>query len=250
MIQSLNRGIEILFIISERRSLGVTELAKELQINKSTAFRLLETLKIHNLVEQDEITSKYRLGIGILNISNKLVNNFDIIAISKSYLYKLVEITQETAHLCIFSSDKVFTLDQVKSSEIMKVSAAIGKAESLHCSAAGKCLLAYRPEKEINKILDEIELTPFTQNTITSVEILKDQLKKIRVDGYAVDNEELNLGVRCIATPIYNHMGNVINCLGISGPTIRIRNENIQEYIEKVKKISSIISTRLGYRGQ
>jgi len=123
---------------------------------------------MNNLAEQDEATGKYKLGIGVLRISERMINSFDIITISRSFLNKLVETTQESAHLCVLSSGKAFIIDQVISSEAMKVTAKIGKMEPLYCSAVGKCLLAYRPEKERNRLLDNLKLKPFTSATITS----------------------------------------------------------------------------------
>lgn len=248
MIQSLDRGLKILLLLTERKNVGVTELAKELQVNKSTAFRLLETLVMNFLVEQDESSGKYRLGIGVLRISEKMLNSFDIITISRPFLVKLAEATHESAHLCVFSSGKAFVIDQVVSSEAMKVTAKIGKIEPLYSSAVGKCLMAYRTEKERDKLLDKMEMTPFTPATITSREVLKEQLERIRKTGYAVDEEELTPGVRCMAAPIYNHRGEVINCLGISGPSTRMRAENIEEYANKVKKVADLISVKLGYK--
>lgn len=247
MIQSLDRGIKILLMLSERSRVGVTEVAKELQVNKSTAYRLLETLLINHLVEQDEGSGKYRLGIGVLSISEKLLSSFDIINTAKPFLAKLAESTRESAQLCVYSSGKVFVVDQVASAETMKVTAKIGKIEPLHCSAVGKCLMAFHLEREWPKLLDKMEWTPYTPSTITTRERLETELRKIRDIGYAVDNEELTAGVRCMAAPIYNHRGEVVYCLGISGPSTRIRAAKMKDYAHKVKKVADQISAKLGY---
>lgn len=247
MIQSLDKGLRLLFILSERKSMGVTELAKVLQVNKSTSFRLLETLETHDLVEQDEVTGKYRLGLGVLRLSEKLVNSFDIISIAKPFLHRLVETTQESAHLCVFSSGRAFIADQAISSETIKVTAKIGKVEPLHCSAVGKCLLAFRSEKEKNRLLDSMEWTAYTPGTITDRSMLEDQLVKIRENGFATDEEELTPGVICIAAPIFNHKGEVVYCLGISGPAARINTGNRDDYTGKVRKAAELISAKLGY---
>ena len=247
MIQSLDRGIKILLILSERNRVGVTEVAKELQVNKSTAFRLLETLLMNHLVEQDEGSGKYRLGIGVLRISEKLLGSFDIITTAKPFLTKLAETTHESAHLCVFSSGKVFVVDQVVSSEAMKVTVKIGKVEPLHCSAVGKCLMAFRLEREWPKLLDNMDWTAYTPATITSREQLVEELRQIKTVGYAVDREERTAGVRCMAAPIYNHRGEVVYCLGISGPSTRIRANKVEDYALKVKKVADQISAKLGY---
>ncbi len=248
MIQSLDRGLEILFILAESKSKGVTELANELQVNKSTVFRLLETMEKRNLVQQDKITAKYKLGIGLLHISEGLVKNLDIINVSRPTLKQLMDSTKESVHLCTYSNDKVYVVDQVKSNQIMKVSATIGHEEPIHCSSVGKCILAYLPAEERDRILDNVQFIPYTEKTKTSKSALFEELEQIKRNGYALDDEELSIGVCCIAAPIYNHKGEIKNCVGISGPSARIRLDNIDSYISKVKIAASNISHNMGYR--
>ncbi|HPO04073.1 MAG TPA: IclR family transcriptional regulator [Bacillota bacterium] len=248
MIQSLDRGLEILFILSEHKSKGVTELANDLQVNKSTVFRLLETMEKRGLIQQDERTAKYRLGIGVLQISDGLVRNLDIISLSRPIMKQLMDSTKESVHLCTFSSDKVYVVDQVKSNYAMKVSAAIGQDEPIHCSSVGKCILAYLPEERIERILNETEFIPYTKKTKTTKEAIQKELAEIRAGGYAIDDEELSEGVRCLAAPIYNHRGEVKNCIGISGPSLRICLDNIDFYIDKIKAAADSISYSIGYR--
>lgn len=248
MIQSLDRGLQILFILAESKSKGVTELAEDLRVNKSTIFRLLETMEARGLVQQDERTAKYRLGIGLLQLSNGLIKNLDIMSASRPIMNQLMNTTKESVHLCTFSSDKVYVVDQVMSDYPMKVSATIGQDEPVYCSSVGKCILAYLPEERQNKIIGELEFYPYTEKTITSREELIKELEKIRELGYAVDDEELSEGVRCLAAPIYNHRGEVKHSIGISGPSLRICHDNIDSYIEKIKIAARNISYSIGYR--
>ena len=248
MIQSLDRGLEILFILAESKSKGVTELAEDLKVNKSTVFRLLETMEKRDLVQQDEVTAKYRLGIGLLQISEGLVKNLDIINISRPVLKQLMDSTKESVHLCTFTNDKVYVVEQVKSNYPMKVSAAIGHEEPIHCSSVGKCILAYLPEEKRNKILDEVQFIPYTEKTKTSKESLIKELEQVKRNGFAIDDEELSIGVCCIAAPIYNHRGEVKNCIGISGPSARIHKDNIDSYINKLKIAANNISHNVGFK--
>lgn len=247
MIQSLDRGLQILGILGKKRSAGVTELAKELGVDKSTAFRMLDTMMRHNLIQQDENTAKYKLGIGILRLSQQLLNNLNIINISRPFMRALVDFTNESAHLCSLSNDKAYVVDQVISNSIIKVSATIGLEEPIYCSSVGKCILAFMTEEKREKILEKIDLKPYTSKTITSKEMLIAHLEQIRLNGYALDDEELNVGVRCIAAPIFNHMGKVKNSIGISGPATRMDTENISIYSEKVKETARLISQKIGY---
>ena len=248
MIKSLDRGLEILFILAEHKSKGVTELANELQVDKSTVFRLLETMEKRNLVQQDKTTAKYKLGIGLLHISEGLVKNLDIINVSKPTLKQLMDSTKESVHLCTFANDKVYVVDQVKSDQIMKVSATIGHEEPIYCSSVGKCILAYLPDETKNRIIDGVQFIPYTEKTKVSKEALMEEIQLIRKKGYALDDEEVSVGVCCIAAPIYNHRGEVKSSIGISGPSARIRPENIDSYISKLKIAASNISHNMGYR--
>ncbi|MFA5635755.1 MAG: IclR family transcriptional regulator [Anaerovoracaceae bacterium] len=248
MVQSLDRGLQILFILAEHKSKGVTELAGDLQVNKSTVFRLLETMEMRGLIQQDEVTAKYRLGMGILQISDGLIKNLDIIGSARPILKQLMTVTKESAHLCTLSNDKVYVVDQVKSNYVMKVSAAIGQDEPIFCSSVGKCILAYLPEEKMQKILHETEFIPYTKKTITSKDKLLKELAEIRDKGYALDDEELSEGVRCIAAPIFNFKGEVKNSIGISGPSLRIRMDNLNPYIDNLKIAAESISYGIGYR--
>lgn len=248
MIQSLDRGLQILFILSEHRSRGVTELADDLQVNKSTVFRLLDTMRMRGLVQQDEVTAKYRLGIGILQISDGLIKNLDIIGIAKPVLKQLMAATKESAHLCTLSEDKVYIVDEVKSNYVMKVSAAIGQEEPIFCSSVGKSILAYLSEDKIDRILSSIEFIPYTKKTKMKKDELIAELAEIRQQGYALDDEELSEGVRCIAAPIFNFKGQVKNSIGISGPSLRLDLNNLTPYIENIKIAAKNISYGIGYR--
>lgn len=248
MIQSLDRGLQILFILSEHRSRGVTELADDLQVNKSTVFRLLDTMRMRGLVQQDEVTAKYRLGIGILQISDGLIKNLDIIGIAKPVLKQLMAATKESAHLCTLSEDKVYIVDEVKSNYVMKVSAAIGQEEPIFCSSVGKSILAYLPEDKIDRILSSMEFIPYTKKTKMKKDELIAELAQIRQQGYALDDEELSEGVRCIAAPIFNFKGQVKNSIGISGPSLRLDLNNLTPYIENIKIAAKNISYGIGYR--
>lgn len=246
MIQSLTRGIKILEIFEKSRSAGVTEVAAKLGINKSSAFRLLDTLRENNLVEQDPITEKYHLGAGILKFSNSYLNSFDIIKRSRPHLEKLSASTNESAHLCIFSNDRVIVIDQVKSDEVIKVTASIGREEVIYCTSVGKAVLAFLPDHVRAKILNSTELSPLTPYTITSRDELEKELEEIRKRGYAVDNEEMTLGVRCIGAPIMNHEDEVVYCVGLSASAMRIQVRSIPAYAEPVKKAARDISITLG----
>ncbi|MGI6669697.1 MAG: IclR family transcriptional regulator [Acetivibrionales bacterium] len=248
MIKAVEKALTILDVLEKERVAGVTQIANMIGVNKSTAHRILATLEAKELVEQDGETKKYKLGLGFLKYSTSILESMEITKIADPYLEELVDITQETAHLCILSGNKAVFVGQKKSSEIISISAKIGDEEPVYCSAVGKNLIAFLPEDELEKILDALEFEPFTMRTITSRQVLKAHLERIREQGYAVDDEEIYNGVRCVAAPVRNFRGKVVASVGVSGPASRIQIGGIEKYATAVKDIAAKISKRLGYK--
>ena len=247
MIQSLDRGIKILDILERKKSAGVVEVAEEIKIDKSSAFRLLDTLKANNLVEQDPVSEKYRISGGILRFGNSFLKRTNVIKAARPHLEHLSNVTNESAHLCVFSNDRVVVIDQVMSTEIIQVTARIGKEEVIYCTSVGKVILAYQSEKSREKILETIEFVKYTDNTVTDRQELNNRLNEIRNHGYAIDDEEMTLGVRCAAAPVKNHRGEVNYCIGISGLVARMTDDNLSKYLKKIKESADMISKDLGY---
>ena len=246
MIQSLDRGIKILDLLAERKLVGVMETASFLGINKSSAFRLLDTLRANSLVEKDTITDKYKISASILKCSNAFFDN-SVGKIIHPYLEKLVALTRENAHFCVFSNEKVIVIDQIRGMEVINITAQIGREEKIYCTSIGKAIFAFLPDDVQERIINSIELAPKTNRTITSKVILKEHLKKIRNDGYAVDDEENTDNVRCIAAPIRKNHGEVYGSVGISAPSMRLDLKMIPEYAKIVVGIAEEISAQFGY---
>lgn len=247
MIQSLRRGMQTLFILSKRKSAGVTEIAEELDVNKSTAFRILETMISFNVVTQNKETLKYKLGPGILRLSDQLIKNLDIISAAKPFMARLVEDTGESSHLCMLSNDSAVVIEQIMTDSLLSVNAKVGNSEPVYCSSVGKCLLAFCEEDKKESILAGIDFKPYTKNTITSPEKLRKELDEIVAKGYATDEGEMNEDIMCIAAPIHSHSGIVLHSLGISGPLSRIKNKKSDAIICQLIKAARNISEQLGY---
>ena len=246
IIQSLERGIKILDFLAERRVAGVVEVASLLKINKSSAFRLLDTLRMKSLVEKDPTTEKYKICAGVLRFGNSFIDN-SLGKIVHPYLEKLTALTKENAHCCVFSGDRVIVIDQIKSQEVLNITAQIGREERMYCTSVGKVILAFLPDETQERIIASLKLRPLTEKTITSKIVLRKHLKEIRNDGYAIDNEENVNGVRCLAAPIRNQYGEVNYCVGISAPSMRLEEHKFPEYARIVKDIASEISGQMGY---
>lgn len=247
MIQSLERGMEALFFLAKRKNAGVTEVAEALRVNKSTAFRMLETLMAFNVVAQDSTTAKYKLGPGILRLSDQLVKNLNIISVAKPHMIRVVEDTGESSHLCMLSNDNAVVIEQILASSRLTVNAKIGNSEPLYCSSVGKCLLAHCEEEKRESIISMIDFVRYTGNTIMDRESLMKELDDIAKKGYAVDDCEMSDEIMCIAAPVYNHSGSVLYSVGISGPKARIKEKKVKALAEKLMHITGKISEQLGY---
>ena len=248
MIQSLDRAMTILSILEQKNTASVTEIAEELGVNKSTVSRLMEALKKHDMVQADPATKKYGLGFKILYLGEGVKRNINIITIARPFLTKLYDELDESVHLCAFNNDAAYVVDQVQSNKVYNLSATVGMAEPLHSSSVGKCILAFRAPFAAVRLLKDYPLTAYTPKTITDMDILMEQLAIIRSQGYAVDDEEIALGVRCIAAPIYDYRGEVNYSLGVSGTTNNIKPAAMDRYLSALLSASSQISSALGYK--
>jgi len=247
MSQSLERGLQALLFLSSRKSIGVTELAEEL--HKSTAFRILETLQRYNMAEQNKNTAKYKLGPAILKFSEQLYKNLNIISVAKPYMYKLADEVGESVHLTVLSNDSAVVIEQIMTNSRLQVNARLGNAEPLNSSSVGKCLLAFSPSELTEKILKRMAYPRFTEKTITDENELRKELEKIKKDGYAVDDGEISEEIKCVAAPIFNHTGEVIYSIGISGPYYRMKEDKMKTVITKLMRTSAMISEEMGFSG-
>jgi len=247
IINSLNRGLTILEILLEESPMSITTMGKRLGINKSSAYRLLNTLEKKGFVEQNPETFKYSLGLRFLIFAQQVNDNVDLSAIAKPYLKDLSAITRETVHLAVMYGSKAMIIAQETGLELISIVTKIGDIEPFYCSAVGKAILAFLSPDEQDKIIDSLEMVKLTPNTIVDKVCLHSELKKVVNDGYAIDDEEFHLGVRCLSVPILNHIGKSVASLGISGPISRICMDRIQDYTSAMKDIAMQISEKLGF---
>lgn len=248
MLKSLDRGLKALDILATHENVTITELAELLEVDKSTASRIMETLKQHDMVQNVANTKKYRMGFRILHLGEQLRRRLNILDIARPILRDVSNELQQSVHLCAYNKGMAYIIDQVVSSVPYSMSATIGMIEPMHSSSVGKCILAYRGKENIERLLENYEFTAYTPNTITDKETLLEELDKIRGRGYAIDEEEMFIGVRCIALPIFNYMNSVRYSIGISGPITLMTRENIDLYVKKLGSAGRKISHELGYR--
>jgi DNA-binding IclR family transcriptional regulator len=248
IIQSIDRALQVLELFSlEKPEWGVTEISKALNIYKSNVHNILSTLAERGYFKKDPKTDKYKLGIKFFELGSVVIKNMDLRKIAHPYIEKLSKEFNETVHLGILDEGRVISIEREESDKGLCSHIEIGRRAPLHCTAVGKAIMSYLSEDEINLIIKEKGLEKYTENTITNKEGLENEFKKIRKQGYAVDNMEHEEGVRCVAGPIRDYNGKVIASMSISGPAFRIDESNIPNIAKKVKEYCDCISKEMGY---
>lgn len=248
VLKSLDRGLQALDILATHESLTITELANLLEVDKSTAFRVIETLKTHDLVQSVPNSKRYRMGFRILHLGEQLRRRLNILDVAHPILNDVSHELKQSVHLCAYNQGMAYIIDQVVSNIPYTMSATVGMIEPIHSSSVGKCILAYRGAENIERLLKDYQFTAYTQYTITCREALLSELEKIRYSGYAVDDQEMFLGVRCVAVPIFNYMNSVRYSIGISGPITMMTEENLKMYVRALGRAGKTISHEMGYQ--
>lgn len=247
-ITSLDRGLRILDILaSAKEGLGVTELSRRVGADKSVVYRTLSLLMMHSYVEQEPSSKKYALGLKVMELASKRLRNIDLFSTAKPFLKDLAKQTGEVVVLAVMIGDVLAYLDREEGPRAINLTGGLGQPVPLHSTACGKSILAYLPEDDLVRIFREKGLPAITEKTITNFSELKTHLAEVRLRGYATDDEETYLGVRCIAAPIHNHSNSVVASLSLSSSTQRITPENITVFADLVKETAAQISARLGH---
>jgi DNA-binding IclR family transcriptional regulator len=249
IIQAVSHALDLLEQFHDDvDELGVTELSKRLKLHKNNVFRLLATLESRGYIEQNKATENYRLGLKALELGQTFIKQMGLLRQAKPILEKMVAECNETCYVAIFKEGHVVYLDMVETDMTVRVVSRVGSRLPAYCTAAGKIHLAHMSDEEINEILPDKELKPYTSTTLKSRDALKKELETIAEEGYAIDNEELDLGVRCVAAPIRDYTRRIVGSISISGPNMRLNDERIKnELIPLVTSSGEELSTRLGY---
>ena len=247
VVISVARALSILDCLGESKDmLGITELGRALGLHKSTVYRLVSTLTQYGYVEQDRETDKYRLGMRLIGLGTSVLDQIDLREVSRPYLQELMEITGETIHLGVLEGNQVMYLDKIDSKQVLTMKSRIGAKVPVHCTALGKVLTASLPRERFDQVMASCEWVRYTHNTITNMGEFGEHLARVREQGYAMDDEEHEVGIRCIAAPIRDHKGTVVAAASASGPTIRLTREQAERFIPNLLSISRSISLSLG----
>ncbi len=249
VINTLINALNVLEMMAraDREWLGISELAFQLRLNKSTVLRILATFESQGYVEQDPKTKEFRLTIKLFELGSNVLARTDLIREARPYLKKLESVTGETVHLAVLDDGEAVYVDKVEGEQSIQMYSRIGRRSPVHCTGVGKVLLAFRSDEEIAAIIAKRGLRRFTSNTITSMSKLLENLAQIRREGVAFDDEEHEEGIRCVAAPIYDHAGEVVASLSLTVPAFRMSREKAREMVGLVKGTADAISARLGW---
>lgn len=246
-VQSVDRALAILGIVSQHNQIGITDICKSLDLNKTTVYRLLSTLMNNGYIEQVKGSNKYRCTFKLFEMGNKRIQDLDLLEEAKPALEKLADLTKETVHLVVEEGTEIVYIHKVESTNTIRMHTWVGKKNPMYRTAVGKAILAFSDKEKAIDIWNKSEIVQNTPYTITNINDFLEQLVLVRKNGYAIDNEETEIGIRCVAAPILDFSKNVIGALSISIPTIRFPENEIEVYGNHVKKCSEVISKKLGY---
>lgn len=225
---------------------GVRELAQKLGDNKSTTYRQMATLARLNILQQDPVSGKYRLGLKLFELGNRVNVQHALVTHTHPELEMVAREIAETVHLGILKNHEVLIVDKIESSKGLKLNSMVGLTTPSYCTGLGKVLLAHKNDEDLERILKDVPWTAYTRNTITKRPTLLRQLKAIKEQGYAIDREELEVGLICVAVPVWNDINLVIGAISASGPSSRFREEAIGDYVDILRRGAGRVREKIG----
>jgi DNA-binding IclR family transcriptional regulator len=244
-VQSVDRALNILEVLARIGEAGVTEIGAELDVHKSTAFRLLTTLEAHRLVEQAAERGKYRLGTGVLRLAAATTARLDLVQEARPVCRHLAAETGETVNMAVLSGSSALYVDQVAGSTALQSHNWVGQHIPLHATSNGKVLLSGLDRAAQDALLGQLQA--YTERTVTRKAALRAELAEARERGYALAVDELEVGLTAVAAPIRNAHGDVIASMSVSGPTFRMPTERVDQIVVQVVQAAREVSYRLGW---
>jgi DNA-binding IclR family transcriptional regulator len=246
-VQSVDRALRVLEILADQGARGVTEIADELGVHKSTAFRLISVLEDHQLVEQVEERGRYHLGFGIVRLAGATSAQLDLTRQSQPVCEDLASALDETVNIAVLEGSSVINISQARGGAAIASHNWVGQLTPPHATSSGKVLLAALTDAEVFALLPD-PLPRYTDQTLTSRNRLAQALRDIRAKGYGVTQSELEVGLNAVAAPVRGPAGDVIAALSVSGPTYRMSTDLLPELAQHAIAAAAEISRRLGYR--
>lgn len=246
LIQSLQRAFALLdHLAGSGKNTGITSISGHVGLHKSTCFGLLYTLQQLGCVVQDA-QGRYSLGYKMYELGNAYLQGLDIRRVAAPYLYELMKLSTETVHLVVREGLHAVYIDKLEGPHAMSITSQIGGQAAMHCSGVGKSILAFMEPAEQDEVMKR-PMPALTPNTITTPKALRVVLESIRKNGYSLDEQEIEIGLCCVAAPIFGVGGKVVGGISISGPAIRLTDERKEVLIPRLLEATRAISRQLGH---
>jgi IclR family transcriptional regulator, KDG regulon repressor len=247
-IHVIDRAVQILDCFGfDHPELSVSEVGLSTGLHKSTAHRILMALEYNDLIKQNPETGKYHLGIKLFKLGHQAVSQLKLRETCRPFLIRIMNKTEETAHLAVLDDDQVLYLDKVEGPHALRMPSRVGRHIPTYCTSLGKAMLSCLEEQEVKRILRKQALKAYTPNTVKNLDLLLADLRAIRNRGYSIDNEEIEIGLRCVGAPIKDYTGAMVGAISAAAPSARLSGQKVSSVGKLVMAVAEEISAKLGY---
>ncbi len=243
----LQKALDVLEVLAERPDLGLSELSTRTGVSKASTYRVLSTLEARGFVAKDPVTRKYSPGVKLISVSCAVVARVDLVTAARPYVVELQEAFDETVNVGILADGEVLYVDILESAQGLRMAAAVGARHPVHSTALGKAILSALPTSDARELLTAYRRAALTPRTIVGLEALMEELAATADRGYSIDDEENEVGARCVGVPIRDHTGRPVGAVSISGPVARIPAEMVVTIGGRLTAAADQIEERLGY---
>ena len=246
-IQVLDKCLDMLELIAQHpNGISLADLSRQMKLSKSSVFRYLVTFENRGYVERSRTGEHFHLGLKIFELGQVVRLNLDIGEVALPYMEKLLAMFRETVNLAVMDNNEIVYIGILESQQALRMAAKVGSRDKLHSTALGKSMLAFLDKEVAEPIIQSIEFVRFTEHSIMDAATLIHDLERIKQRGYAFDLMENEVGVCCAGAPIFNHLGEPIAAISVSGPMYRIGEERLSEIGVEISKLTKLISKKLG----
>ena len=250
-VQTVEKALEIIELLTGNQyidGVSISELSKELDLGKSTVHRIIETMEAKGYIHQDNDTKKYHLSWKLFELGNSIPRRRNLFTMDTTLLQALCDKFQETVNMGVRVDDSVVTIHKINPTSSLIANLQIGTREALHATAMGKALMSQMTREEIVKLLGTGPYEQFTSKTIKDVDQLTENINIIRGRGYSLDDEEYSAGLTCISVPLKNYRNEIVAAISISGATIRMTEDKLNEIQKELKHVAERLSAYLGWQ--
>lgn len=247
VVQSVDRSLGLLELLAQYpNGLSIADLSKASELHKSTVHRLLNTLVYKGFVKQNPLNNTYKLSLKLFELGASIINDHSLREVASPHLKELRDITGEVVHLVMPDAPYIVYIDKYDSKETIRMHSSIGKRSPMYCTSVGRSILSTYTDQQIKDIWTISPIEKLTVNTITTLDSFLDMIREVRITGYAEDNEENELQVRCFGAVIRNYAGEAVGAISISTPIIRLNDDRIEQFKQLIIEYSQKISKELG----